>query len=211
MTVSDQSLTEVLRKHLKKTSPDAVIDVPVKRLDGSTGIVDLFLTRRVPSARADELDYLVIELKKPSVKIGQDEIGQLKSYAFAVQNDERFRSLKVRWEFWAISDDLDDYGKQEATSSDRPFGMLDRKHNFQIWVKTWSQILNECKARLQLFQKELNYSADRDDSLKVLQRTYAKILASDNKGNLKVNEISSTDSESDDPAEVISEQMSEPI
>lgn len=179
LTVSDQSLTEVLRKHLKKTSPDAVVDTPVKRIDGSRGIVDLFLTRRVPSARADELDYLVIELKKPIVKIGQEETGQVKSYAFAVQNDERFRSLKVRWEFWVVSDDLDDFAKQEVTSSDRPFGMLDRKTNFQIWVKTWSQILNDCKARLQLFQKELNYNADRDDSLKILQKTYAKILAGD--------------------------------
>jgi len=37
--------------------------------------------------------------------------------------------------------------------------------------------LNDSKARLQLFQKELNYNADRDDSLSFLRKTYAKVLA----------------------------------
>jgi hypothetical protein len=61
------------------------------------------MTRKVPSARPDERDYLVVELKAPSVKIGQKETGQVRSYAFAVQDDERFRNIKARWEFWVVS------------------------------------------------------------------------------------------------------------
>jgi hypothetical protein len=203
LTLSDKSLTEVLRKHLKLkgASTDSVVDAPVKRLDGSTGIVDLFLTRRIPTARADELDYLVVELKRPSVKIGQEETSQIKSYAFAVRNDERFRALKVRWEFWVVSDDLDDYAREEITSSDRPYGMLDRKDNTEIWVKTWSQILNDSKARLQLFQKELNYNADRDDSLSFLQKTYAKILSEGNNPSALPEEDASETSEAADVTE----------
>ncbi len=177
LTVSDQSLTEVLRKHLKEMGSDAIVDKPVKRLDGTTGIVDLFLTRKVPSARADERDYLIVELKAPSVKIGQKETGQVRSYAFAVQGDERFRNIKARWEFWVVSNDLMPYAKEEVSSSDRPYGMLHRKDGLQIWVRTWSEILNDCRTRLQLFEKELNYNADRDESLAFLQKTYAKILA----------------------------------
>ena len=144
LTVSDQSLTEVLKKHLKEMGSDAVVDKPVKRLDGTTGIVDLFMTRKVPSARADERDYLVVELKAPSVKINHD---------------------------------LMPFAKEEVSSSDRPYGMLHRKDGLQIWVRTWSEILNDCRTRLQLFEKELNYNADRDESLEYLQKTYAKILA----------------------------------
>ena len=177
LTVSDQSLTEVLRKHLKEIGSDAIVDKPVKRLDGSTGIVDLFMTRKVPSARADERDYLIVELKAPSVKIGQKETGQVRSYAFAVQEDERFRNIKVRWEFWVISNDLDKFARSEISSNDRPYGMLHRQDGLQIWVRTWSEILNDCRTRLQLFEKELNYNADRDESLDFLQKTYAKILA----------------------------------
>jgi hypothetical protein len=46
----------------------------------------------------------------------------------------------------------------------------------QIWVKTWAQILHDCKTRLKVFQKELNHSVDRDASLGYLQKTYARIL-----------------------------------
>lgn len=178
LTVSDQSLTEVLKKHLKEMGSDAIVDKPVKRLDGTTGIVDLFMTRKVPSARPDERDYLVVELKAPSVKIGQKETGQVRSYAFAIQEDERFRNIKARWEFWVVSNDLTPFAKEEVSSSDRPYGMLHRKDGSQIWVRTWSEILNDCRTRLQLFEKELNYNADRDESLIFLQKTYAKILES---------------------------------
>ena len=39
LTVDDQSLTEVLRKHQKQIGEDTAIDHPVKRIDGKKGIV----------------------------------------------------------------------------------------------------------------------------------------------------------------------------
>ena len=41
LTVDDRSLTEVLRQHLKAAGREIVINEPVKRLDDTTGIVDL--------------------------------------------------------------------------------------------------------------------------------------------------------------------------
>jgi hypothetical protein len=151
----------------------------VKRLDGRTGIVDLFLTRRIPTPRADEREYLIVELKAPSVKIGAKETAQLRSYAFAIQSDERFRNMKVHWEFWVVSTDMTPEAIQEVTTIDRPYGMLDRKTNCNMWIRTWSEILNDSRARLQLFEKELKYNADKDDSLAFLRATYARIFSSD--------------------------------
>lgn len=48
LTVDDQSLSEVLRKHRKLIGDDTLIDHPVKRIDGRVGIVDLMLSRSVP-------------------------------------------------------------------------------------------------------------------------------------------------------------------
>jgi hypothetical protein len=177
LTVSDKSLSEVLEKHRQLARSKIKGSKNVMRLDGRKGIIDLFLTRRVPTAHADEHEYLIIELKAPSVKIGPDETAQLRSYAYPMQDDERFRGLKVRWEFWVVSNDMTPYAMAEVTSSDRPYGMLDRKENCNIWIKTWSEILNECRARLQLFEKELNYNADRDESLELLRSTYARFLS----------------------------------
>lgn len=179
LTVSDKSLSEVLEKHRELGKIKTSGSKRVTRLDGRRGIIDLFLTRRVPTSHPDEHEYLIIELKAPSVKIGPEETAQLRSYAYPIQDDERFRGLKVRWEFWVVSNDMTPYAKAEVTSSDRPYGMLDRKENCHIWIKTWSEVLNDCRARLQLFEKELNYNADRDESLELLRSTYARFLSPD--------------------------------
>jgi Histidine kinase-, DNA gyrase B-, and HSP90-like ATPase len=181
LTLSDKSLTEVLarvieRRNTKRTRKS----VEVKRADGRRGIIDLFLSRSVPMPRPEEREYLIVELKAPSIKISSAETSQVRSYAYAIQEDERFRGIKARWEFWVISTDMDAHAKQEITSSDRPYGLLDRKADCQIWIKTWSELLNEGRARLQIFEKELNYNADRDESLTFLRTTYAKILAAGN-------------------------------
>jgi hypothetical protein len=91
LTVDDQSLTEVLRKHRKLIGDNVVIDQPVRRIDGKVGIIDLMLSRMVPQNHSDEREHLVVELKRPSVKVGADEITQVKKYAFTVADDERFR------------------------------------------------------------------------------------------------------------------------
>jgi hypothetical protein len=178
LPVNDQSLTEVLRQHLKRENRGTVVDEPVKRLDETTGIVDLMLSRRVPTARADQHDHLVIELKAPKVKIGLAETGQIKSYAYAVIGDERFRAVPARWTFWVVSNDLDKNAQHEVHQTNKPEGLLWEGDSPQssIWIKTWSQILNDCKTRLHLFQKELNHSASREDSLKYLKEAYARIL-----------------------------------
>jgi hypothetical protein len=45
-----------------------------------------------------------------------------------------------------------------------------------IWVKTWGQVLDENRGRLQFFQVRLEYEADKGASLEFLQKTYAQFL-----------------------------------
>jgi len=178
LTVDDQSLTEVLRQHFKKAKREIIINEPVKRLDESKGIVDLMLSRGVPSNREDGLDHLVIELKAPTVKVGSEEINQIKSYAFVVADDERFRGVPARWTFWLVTNDLDKFAAKDVRQADKPEGLVWENHdqNVRIWIKTWAQIIHDCRTRLKIFQKELNHSADRDASLEYLRETYARVL-----------------------------------
>jgi hypothetical protein len=76
LTVDDQSLTEVLKKHRRLVGEETVIDAPVRRIDGKVGIVDLMLSRSVPQNRPDEFEHLVVELKRPIVTVGAEEIAQ---------------------------------------------------------------------------------------------------------------------------------------
>jgi hypothetical protein len=196
LTVDDQSLTEVLRQHFKAAGREIAVNEPVKRLDGTTGIIDLMLTRGVPSNREDELDHLVVELKAPKVKVGSGETTQVKSYAFAVQKDPRFLGIPARWTFWLLSTDIDDYVLEEVSQGGKPQGLLweNQDSRTRIWVKTWAQVIHDCKTRLKVFQKELNYSADREASLEYLKKAYARVLQGVETGDDEP-EVSSSDTE----------------
>jgi hypothetical protein len=179
LTVDDQSLTEVLRKHLKLLGKDTTVNEPVKRLDGTRGIIDLMLSRRVPSNREEEREHLVVELKAPTVKIGMQETAQIKSYAFAVHKDERFRGVQTRWNFWVVSNDMDENAHREVRIADKPEGLSwdsDDDPKAKIWVRTWAQLIHDCRTRLKIFQEALNYSANTDASLEYLKETYARVL-----------------------------------
>jgi hypothetical protein len=80
--VNDKSLTQVLRKHKELLDPEIVIEEPVKVIGQARGIVDLMLSRTVRRHRADDIEHLVVELKAPSVSIGDKEIIQTNKYAW---------------------------------------------------------------------------------------------------------------------------------
>jgi hypothetical protein len=179
VSVDDQSLTEVLRKHHEKFDSEIIIDEPVKRVDGTVGIIDLMLSRSIPSPREDEIEHLVIELKAPKVKVGQSECSQIKSYAFSVIDDPRFANLKARWNFWIISNEIDNYTKMELSQENRRNGVLFRKSgevDVTVWVKTWSQVIKENKHRLEFVREKLNYGVDSKDGIQYLRKVYSQFL-----------------------------------
>lgn len=99
--VSDQGLRKVLEKHKNFLDPNIAIEDPVKVVGQKVGIVDLMFSRLMRRHKAGDVDHLVVELKAPKVVIGSDEIAQVKKYAQAVANDERFNTVKgLRWHFW---------------------------------------------------------------------------------------------------------------
>jgi len=179
LSVDDQSLTEVLKAHIAKQGREIEIDTPVTRPDGSRGIVDLMFSRNIQLAGSEEREHLVVELKRPDVIVKADTLTQIKSYAFAVARDARFRDVPAKWVFWAVSSDIDDFAKLDVNQRDRPRGMLHQSDDpsITIWVKTWSQIISDCRARLRFFSEKLNYAPDRDSSLEHLRTTYSKYLA----------------------------------
>jgi len=174
LTVNDQSLSEVLRIHLDKRGVDVHLDKPVKRIDGRVGIVDLMLTRSIGKNHSDERGHLIIELKAPKVNIGEDEISQIKSYAFSTIADERFKHLKTKWSFWVISNDLKPYADMELRQDKTGRGVIYDADNLTIYVKTWGALIQECKHRLEFVRKQLDLNIDRSDGLKYLQESYSE-------------------------------------
>ena len=146
-------------------------------------IVDLMLSKLIRTPRPNEFEHLVVELKRPSKKIDAEVLTQVEKYAFAVANDERFRDANVRWEFWAVSSEMDEHARRRVSQRDRPEGLLHVSDDarVRIWAKTWSQIIPECKGRLRFFQERLNYMATSEGGMKHLKEVYAKYLPNESK------------------------------
>lgn len=175
LSVSDKGLTAVLEKHRKILGDEIVIDKPVKHVSQERGIVDLMLSRVLRRHRADELEHLVVELKRPRVKIGHKEVTQIENYAISIAGDERFRSVgSVKWTFWVISDDVDEYAEYRMKEG----GVISPSNDdILVGIKTWGQIIEDNKARLQFFQERLEHQVDDATALMHLQQKYQSFLA----------------------------------
>jgi hypothetical protein len=195
---NDESLTNVLRKHVQNVAFDVDLDTPVLREDGSTGVVDIGLSN-VPPESEEEKDvivskilerhpsegkhHLVIELKRPSQNITSEVIGQVRGYAFAVAADERFQNVRTNWTFWALSNKMNEHAQLESQMENQPQGVVyqskadaRRNYNMTIWAKSWSEIIEECTARLKFFQDRLNYNASQSSGRKYLREAYPKFI-----------------------------------
>lgn len=178
LTLDDQSLTELLKKHKRELGESADIVDEVRREDGSTGIVDLVLGRRIPTPRGQDREHLVVELKRPKYPLDDKSLSQIKSYAFAIAEDERFRDTHTRWSFWLVSNDMTASVRHQSNQKNLPPGLAhdDAESNIRIWVKTWAELLSDCEGRLKFFQEQLQFRADREDALVYLRREYRRFL-----------------------------------
>jgi hypothetical protein len=126
---NDESLTNVLRKHVQHVAFEVDLDTPVVREDGSTGVIDIGLSDSPPELEEEKdvivskilerqpsegKHHLIIELKRPSQNITSEVIGQVRSYAFAVAADERFQNVRTNWTFWALSNKMNEQAQLES-------------------------------------------------------------------------------------------------
>ena len=89
LLVSDRSLDAVLDRHLAALGREARNPAPVRRADGSVGIVDLMLSRSLRENKRRQ--HLIVELKAPHVKVGPKELTQIRNMPSPLH---RIRSLR---------------------------------------------------------------------------------------------------------------------
>lgn len=177
MTGDDERLTEVLKHYLAKLGLDVELanGPAVVREDGSDAIPDLVLGRQLET-RENFFSHLVIELKRPSHRLTDDDVTQLRSYASAITNDERFDQPNSAWEFWLIGNETSDAVDEARHQQTLPAGVVQHSKKYKLIVKTWAEIIGDAEHRLKFVQKSLKYESDRDSGLQTLREKYGKYL-----------------------------------
>ena len=176
--VNDKDLRNVLVRHKKLLDPTLQIDDPVKVSGQKRAIVDLMFSRASRRHRANDIEHLVVELKAPKVRIGADELAQIKKYAQAVRADERFSAVKgIRWHFWIVSNSYDEMAEYEIDGGpDRDRRLIARTGDHTVGIKTWGEIIEENRARLQFFQEQMQHTVSESQAITHLQEKYSRFL-----------------------------------
>lgn len=177
ITGDDERLTEVLKKYLAKLGLDVELagGPPLLREDGSDAIPDLVLGRQLET-RENFFSHLVIELKRPSHRLDDDDVTQIRSYASAITNDERFDQENSHWEFWLIGNEVKDTVDEARHQINLPVGIVQSSKKYTITVRTWAEILGDAEHRLKFVQQSLQYESDRDQGLVSMRDKYAEYL-----------------------------------
>ena len=160
------------------------------------------LSRRIPTPYAKELDHLVIELKAPKKALAAEDTQQIKSYAYAVSRDERFKGLRTKWRFWLVGNDLSEFVEREL-DNDLPTGVLQQTtDDITISVRRWSELIQEARSRLEFVQKELDYEVNRDEALEKFRTTSSAHILGESVPAESERNDQTTDDEDQDGDEV---------
>jgi len=135
----------------------------VRKPNGSVGRIDCFLGRSVPHPDQERREFLVIELKRPSLKIGRVELDQLEDYVNALKGQPDFSHTATDWNFYLVTGEYDETIGDRITQKDRPVGLFLEKDNSKVWVKTWSELIRDCESRLRFIQEKLRIEVSREE------------------------------------------------
>lgn len=178
LLVSDQALDTVLDRHLAVLDRANRAPEPVRRGDGRVGIVDLMLSRA--RREYDRRQHLVVELKAPDVIVGPKEVEQIKSYAYAVASDHQFDDVRVEWDFWLVSTRVSPVLRMDAKQKDRDPGLIvdfaEGVKTIRVWLKSWGEIIEECRDRLQYFREHLEHDPTVEHAIEYLRLKHSAFL-----------------------------------
>ena len=175
--VSDQGLTRLLEAHLGELGRDAAVAEPVRDPEGRIRRVDFMFARSLEHNR-NRHEHLVVEIKRPTVKLGEDELHQIERFARTVSRDNRFDTDTTEWDFLLVSTEMNDYVHDRSNQPDKPKGLAfespDRKT--RVWAQTWSSIIGDAEHRMKFVKDQLQYDPGSEDAIGYLQDNYPECV-----------------------------------
>lgn len=176
LACDDESLRELLKKHLSILGRDEfACEVGSKEISNMSEIPDLMLSKR-RKVDGEKFEHLVVELKRPSIRVGQKELTQIQSYAFKVANDGRFNTSKCNWEFVLLGNELDEFAESQGDTDVWPQGCVSDRNGVRIWVKRWADVLNDARARHEFFREQLKIEVSHTQGLASLKERHAHLF-----------------------------------
>lgn len=181
--VDDITLKNVLKEYLKFLGRNDFEEVIESESNQDLQIIpDICLWRQYPQGQPGHKTNLVIELKKPKLDAGVEELMQIKLYASRISQDRRFPKEKTKWKFLLITKDIKSDIEPELEQTNREYGHVIATDLYDVYVLTWGHILNEAKTRYEFIKEKLNINLmDNEKNLDYLKTKYKEYLPNEDK------------------------------
>jgi hypothetical protein len=174
----DVNLKNVLKAHLQVLGRTDFEEI-IKGTDNPllNNIPDICIYKQFPRGKAGYFENLVIELKRPSKRSGNEELEQVKKYARAISTDARFDQTKTEWSVILLVTEMDKELEFEYEQEGRPQGQILVKKNLKVYVKKWIDVISEAEIRFQYLKEKLNYEIKEDkEGVTLLKKKYSQYL-----------------------------------
>lgn len=125
---------------------------------------DIFICRK--HSVSDILDHdmemeenVIVELKRPTVDIGKEQLRQIEDYFEIIINEDAFNSQKRFWKFYAVSNKVDEFTKHqyEAFKNKGKRFLVKAVANYEIYAMTWDDIFLSFDLRHKFLIDELDF------------------------------------------------------
>ena len=175
--VSDKGLTALLEAHVDLLGRDRLGLDPVVDSEGRVRRIDFMFGRSLEHAR-DRREHLVVEIKRPTVTIGRQELSQIEDYARAVSADPRFDKDTTEWDFVVVSTELDEYVVERASQPNKQKGLAFESSDgrIRVWAVRWNAVISDARHRLKFVRDQLEYDPGVDEAVSYLQQNYPEFV-----------------------------------
>ena len=163
ITLSEAGLSQVVRRVAEHQNHVSAKKLRATKPDGKVGRVDAFLGRVVPHSDPMSREYILVELKRPSLKLTRKEANQLEDYVNALVHQPDFSATRTFLNFYLVATDYDDAVKGRISQRNRPFGVLLEGENYRAWVKNWAEIIRDNEARLKFIGDKLKLEINSEE------------------------------------------------
>jgi len=136
-TMAEAGLTKIMQRVSEELSLKRAKGAKGRKPDGKVGRIDSFMGRLVPHGDENHREFLLIELKRPSLTIGRKELDQLEDYVNSILAQPDFINTSTSWNFYLVTSEYDDVVKERITQENRAVGLFIDKPNHKVWVKSW--------------------------------------------------------------------------
>jgi len=121
--------------------------------------MDLFITGK--EHRDGKPSNLVIEIKNPTTvpSMKMEQYGQINTYMNLIMKEDAFNANDEYWTFMLIGLKIDDVVINQMRN--KQTGLCIDENHFRLYVKTWSQVLNEAEDRMNYLMEKLKLEREQ--------------------------------------------------